>query len=69
MAVHDFDAKKSARYSRVLVVTELVSGTQCSCFGVVSGCVKLGGTLCKDLVLSASFTDKKLFFVFKEFNV
>ena len=30
IAVNDFDAKKSARYSRVLVVIELVaSGTQC----------------------------------------
>ena len=29
MAVNDFDAKQSARYSRVLAVTELVlSGTQ-----------------------------------------
>ena len=45
MAVNDFDGKKSAPYSRVLVVTELVvSGTQCNCFGVVSGCVKLKGT-------------------------
>ena len=65
MAVNDFDSKKSARYSRVLVV----SGTQCNCFGVVSGCVKLKRTLCKDLLLSASFTEKKLFFIFKEFNV
>ena len=31
MAVNDFDVKKSAWYSRVLVVTELVvSGTQCT---------------------------------------
>ena len=30
MVVNDFNAKQSARYSRVLVVTELVlSGTQC----------------------------------------
>ena len=33
IAVNDFDGKKSARYSRVLVVTELaVSGTQCITF-------------------------------------
>ena len=32
IAVNDIDAKKSARYSWVLVVTELVvSGTQCNC--------------------------------------
>ena len=31
-AVNDFDAKESARCSRVLFVTELVvSGTQCTC--------------------------------------
>ena len=31
IAVTDFDAKKSARYSSVLVATELVvSGTQCN---------------------------------------
>ena len=31
MAGNDFDAKQSARYSRVLVVTELVlSGAQCN---------------------------------------
>ena len=29
IAVNDFDAKKPARCGRVLVVTELVSGTQC----------------------------------------
>ena len=29
IVVNYFDAKKSAPYSRVLVVTELVSGTQC----------------------------------------
>ena len=31
MVVNDFDAKQSAHYSRVFVVTELVlSGTQCT---------------------------------------
>ena len=31
MAANDFDAKQSARYIRVLIVTELVlSGTQCT---------------------------------------
>ena len=31
IAINDSDAKKAARYSRVLIVTELVlSGTQCN---------------------------------------
>ena len=63
--VNDFYAKKSTCCSRVLVV----SGTQCNCSLVMSDCVKLSGTLCKDLLLSASFTDKKLCFIFNEFNV
>ena len=40
MAVNDFNAKQSARYSRVLVVTELVlSGTQCIVL-ISVGCIK-----------------------------
>ena len=31
IAVNDFDAKKSVRYSRVLVTEVVVSGSQCSC--------------------------------------
>ena len=37
IAVNYFDAKKSARYSQVLVVTEfVVSGTQCKCSSLFS---------------------------------